>query len=351
MDKITLIPSAIVVKGHIAYMFSQYVNLLYLYDFEKKETRLLGSIPEEEFFMNDLCGKMLLYNDYIILVPLKAKKIWKYNLKTNEWHGIELRPMVSKNCFKFYQGLISGNKVVMIGCFYPSIVTLDLSSDKLEYHTEVFDFFSSCKSNDAFFRVDYAMVDRNIYLASCKTNVVAKINIDNYNCHFYEVGKKNNSYSGIAYDGENFWLSPRSSTTVVKWDGVESVYEFELSPTISSCRVNYMGIIAYQNAIIVPGYAAPTLQIVNDKLEIIDNKYNIYQCNDNIVISGFGDGDVIFKKVDGNFVKIKCSIGRDVFNEYIRKCLHKKIVINNNLVENRTIDLKYFIENFVSSRR
>ena len=351
MDKITLIPSAIVINDNIAYMFSQYVNLLYSYDLNKKETRLLSSIPEEEFFTVDLCAKMVLHSDYLVLVPLKAKKIWKYNLKTNEWHGIELKPLAPPDSLKFFQGIVYANKVMMTSCVYPSIVTLDLTSDSLEYHPEVCEYFSDYTEDKAFFRVDYVMKGNNVYLASCKTNVVVKINIDDYKCNFYEVGKKGNSYSGIAYDGKNFWLSPRKSLTIVKWDGIDGVEECNLPNGISSHIVNFLGVCVYKGNILLPGGYTDTLQLINkdfSMLECIAKKYNFFQSDCGEIRSCSLDGDVILEQSDVSVINFRCEISRSDFDEYLLlNSLNIKYPQSNYLYENKNVDLDLFCNYFV----
>lgn len=71
----------------------------------KKEFRLLTSIPDEEFLTDYLCAKMLYHNNDLVLIPLRSKKIWRYNLKTNTWSGVYLKPLISSDGLNFSRNI------------------------------------------------------------------------------------------------------------------------------------------------------------------------------------------------------------------------------------------------------
>mgnify|MGYP003359352554 CR=1 FL=1 len=110
----------------------------------------------------------------------------------------------------------------LIGSSYPAIIKLDVSKMKAEYIKEP--FIEKVKKmgelKDAFFRTHHAVRGEWLYLASCVDNTVLKFNLKTNEYKWLSIGSDDNKFSGIVYSLNDFWLSPRTTEKIIKWDGM-----------------------------------------------------------------------------------------------------------------------------------
>lgn len=121
------------------------------------------------------------------------------------------------------------------------------------------------------------MIDHYIYLASCIDNRVLIVDIDKDTFGWRTVGKNVYRYSGIAYDGEQFWLAPRKEGNVLVWDGADECREIKIPQRKNA---NYLGIIYYDGKFCMSGQSAcgnitidkNTGEIFTDSITYLANK-------------------------------------------------------------------------------
>ena len=71
------------------------------------------------------------------------------------------------------------------------------------------------------------------------TNKVVRLNLETKDFQLYSIGNNDAAFSGIAYDGEVFYLSPRRTDAVIVWDGKDKVREIDIDKYYTS-RGNFI---------------------------------------------------------------------------------------------------------------
>lgn len=210
------------------WIFTYKYNALCVLDMEKETVVYVSSIPGEELRKERLVSKMISYNNDIILLPMRANNINIYHVESNIWDKVEL-PVADGNYdlnYKFMEAVVYGQYLYMIGCSYPGIIQLDVAERKavkvLEYDLN----FSKNEISPIWVRSNYVQKERKLYLASCVSNEILKLDLDNFNSETVSLGNDKNRYSGIGLDHNGvFWLSPLFNTNIVKWDGADGYNE------------------------------------------------------------------------------------------------------------------------------
>jgi hypothetical protein len=72
--------------------------------------------------------------------------------------------------------------------------------------------------DDGYFLYPLLTDGHTCMLAACNGNAVVAFNTETLKSTVHEVGKRGYFYNGICFDGENYWLSPRHNTPIVKWN-------------------------------------------------------------------------------------------------------------------------------------
>lgn len=273
-----------VLVNNTAYFFSRYWNALYAANLETSKIELVGPMPEEDILAVRLCAGIMYHKEKLILVPMTAKKIWIYDLKKNSWQGIERKYMANEDSHKeIFRAVEYKNNLFLIGSSYPAIIRMDLDNYGLEYWKEPYDFLASVRNNnECYFRADHLLVNNQLFLASCLNSFVLRLNLDTFDFTWLQVGENGFRYSGITWDGENYWLSPRFGTPIVKWNGKNKTEYFTLPDGFNQNKYNFLGVQYDEGELIFPGMIHSHTIVINpdhsDNMEIRKEKYTFYRC-------------------------------------------------------------------------
>ncbi len=308
------------------YFFSRDWNGLYIADLKTKETKLIGIMPEENVLSKRLCVGITYYNEKLILIPMRAKKIWIYDLINGQWKGLKRKYIADGNSQnEIFRAVKYKDSLFLIGSNYPAIIQMDLNTYKLRYLTEPYDFLKPIKKEEeCYFRCDFLLENNQIILASCLTNFVLRVNLDTFDFMWYEVGEKNFRYSGISYDGENYWLSPRKGTSIVKWDGKERTEYFPLPKNLDSDKYNFLGVQYCNGKLIFPGMLQNKTLIIDssdtNNVEVYEGQYLFYKC--------FDEKRILLQSIDGVFqlreleqnieYSMYCKVQKENWIEYLK---------------------------------
>lgn len=237
-------------------------------DIGSQTVDFLDMLPEGGFTKYRLSSKISVWRNKLIFAPLRAEKIWIYDIEARAWHGIEIRQTQMKYMTdKFFQLLEYKDKLFMIGSNYPSIICMDAESEKLVYYDGVFDELKKLKdqNRDCFVRCDYVQMGSVFYMAACCSNKVLRFDMESCEYSWLSVGGEGNRYSGIAWDGEKFWLSPRLYSPVVIWDGGNNWKELSLGNAYNGGKYSFLGITALAGRMIMPGMQCEHTLIIDAK--------------------------------------------------------------------------------------
>lgn len=272
-------------------------NGIFRVDLINGEIKYVGILPNELYYKSRLCVKLIRIHEKIIFIPTNANNIWIYNRNSKEWSELPIKPITNaKDNHKFFQIVKYKEFIYLIGANYPAIIKLDTKTNEIKYIDDMFTKLKNKKEevSDVFFYISIVQKEEYLYLASCVSNEIFKFNMETYDYEVYEVGDSNNRYSGIAWDGNNFWLSPRVNNVVIKWDGNETYEEFILGDEFNRNIFNFHGIIYDGTNLIMPGLEKDATIYINpnnsDKIKIERKKYNFMKILDNSMLV-FQDSD------------------------------------------------------------
>lgn len=287
------------VVGDKIYFFSRDWNALCVTSLKTNETKFVSVMPGEKINAKRLCAGIIHYKNKLILIPMTAEKIWIYNLKNDQWKGLAREYMDGDSHHnEIFKAISYKGDLIFIGSNYPSIIRMNLETNELKYFNEPYTFLAPLKTEDqCYFRTDYFLNENQLLLASCLNNYVLRINLDSFDFEWCEVGERDFCYSGIAWDGKHYWLSPRRGTPIVKWDGKGGTEYINLPDGFDGTINNFLGVQYDNGKLIFPGMLQNKTIIIDpnnsDNMEICEGRYLFYKC--------FGDGGVVLQNYNGLF--------------------------------------------------
>jgi len=184
--------------------------------------KLIERIPEEYLFQRNLISCLLYVDNRIVMVPFMAKKIWLYDIRQGTWNGLSIYDSECQQ--KFLTAIVYAEKVFFIPYRYPGIIVLDLKDDQIEYIklNSKNDFSLPDK---LWYRKDIVRLENHLYMAHLSSDRVMHFDLDKMTYDWIDTPMKCEGFSGISWDGKDFWLSPnKSSDEIYRWNG-KSAYE------------------------------------------------------------------------------------------------------------------------------
>lgn len=212
-----------VLDGDRIWFSAQNFNSLFFMDIHTKEAKFVGKFPNEPYSGKRLYASMKLVKKKIYFIPFCAKSIAVYDIEKGEFSNIQIDETLIK-C-KLNVPLFMGveeykNYLFILPVFSKAIIRLNLLNDELQY---VQDWSIQAQkyifnSNDGYFRRQSVINGNKLIVPFCNANAVLELNCDMLQSKIYELGLQPRGYSGIYYDGEKYWLSPRTTGNLVIWN-------------------------------------------------------------------------------------------------------------------------------------
>lgn len=323
------------------------INLIFSLDMDNGKTELIDSIPEEDLFANRLSAKIVSWKQKLIFVPFNAKKICIYRKNTREWNGLPLKSVGNEDIpLKMFQAIPYQNKVFLIGSNYPAIVCIDAETEELTYFDKVYERLRGRRKElgDCYVRCDYVKINDCFYMASALNNKVLRFDMSNCQYSWIEVGNDINRYSGITWDGSNFWLAPRQNTAIVKWDGGKEVTEYPLPKGFEKECIHFLGAVYDGTQIIMPGIeGSKTISFTEAHAEtptVWPEQYSFYKrINDNYIVSQAVNGYLEVLDVNGKTERYLCATDKKIIDNTnhnrsasILNTMQKKPYIENQII-------------------
>ncbi len=242
---------AIVVRDAL-YFFGRDINALFQVSLSDGSISVVGTLPDEELREQRLCCKLVYYKNQIIVAPLKTKNIWFFSIDTGAWEKIEIDEYENNYARSYFRNIyVKDDRLLLWGGYYPGMVRINLTDYSVSYRMDLMNGKRGI-IKDLFFRSGPLKVRGKLYLASCVDNSVLIVDEDKLDCSWVEVGARHNRYSGIEWDGQYFWLSPRCDSAVVRWDGKGRVWEYEQPEDARFETVTYFGIVRIGDGFLIP---------------------------------------------------------------------------------------------------
>jgi hypothetical protein len=303
-------------------------NMLCAMNIISGEISILSRIPRYSIKKQRLGAKIVAYGEDLYLSPMSADDIWKYNIMTSEWKCFERSKLEKDICSgEMFQAVLYDNKIFFIGSLYPAIIVFDLKTEKLEYITEPYeDRIALCKEKkDCLFRSDYVLNKNMLLIASCISNEVFEFNLDTYEYRYIRIGDKEFTYSGIGYDGNYFYLSPRKHGPIVVFKEPDDykIIDVHFSKTEGEEDLPVLGgvLCDEREIIFYARFTDSSIRMAEDLNPIcFKAQYLFYKHIDEITtVSLQRDGELFIRYCDREF-HYKTCIDDKYFSAFFTKC-------------------------------
>lgn len=300
-----------VIVGNEMYMVAYSVNLIYRVDLETEALEIIGPLHDAPAGAMRVSACILSYNENLYFLPMNARWLSYLSADRKNWQSVEIE---DKGCMgRFFGGVIYNNQIHMIGSCYPAIVVIDLNTMRVEtLCTEIYDSLKNLQEehNDCYIRKDFAIVDSKLYVASCVSNHIIIYDLQKKCAEKKCVGCEGMRFSGIAYDGKNFWLSARNTMEFYKWNGITDELEVFVIEKGKSDECYLGGVVFDGKNIVLTGMKsefsyviAPTVNNVLHSITKIEQSFTFVKNHGEVNYCMTPEGIIEVRSVD-DFEKI-----------------------------------------------
>lgn len=175
-------------------------------------------IKFEDFpIKSGLYSSFLKIDNTILFSPGTAKEICEYNIETQECKKTPFKnPTEYANFghiaqYKNYAYLLPWN--------YSAILRYDLETGACKYYTDCLKELLECKTpgHDGLLG-DYCVRGQKLLLPSIQTNKILEFDMETEAYQYYTAGKESEGSAFIIENGDDYWLIPWKTRTIVKWN-------------------------------------------------------------------------------------------------------------------------------------
>lgn len=320
MSKVPLVTEDMVIVENNAYFFSFSFNGLYTMNMTEQNVHLCGSVPWEPLMRDYLFVTSAEVDGRIYLIPYLAHSIAVYNIETSEFTKIELKEELLTIDGLFLAVEKVEKDLFLFGAKAPYIVKLDTVTNKMTYlqdwHRGVAPFIFD--ETRAFFWRQVVALENKFYIPFCNANSILEFDINTLESTLHVIGEEAIGYSGICFDGKNFWCSPETKQDcILRWNR-----ETDEKRYVSSEENDiYYGIVYHNNQV------KPILGSIHNFAKRIGNDMIYFEKNGNTVV------------IEGKKIQKKFRLLVDSAEIPLKEILMEKVK-----QETTGIPLKVFIE-------
>lgn len=216
-----------IVYGYEVWSYSLKFNYLIATDMETKQVTFCQKVPYENQGKERLFASMKEVDGKIYLIPFYAKKMLVFDIEKKEFGEIKIDETVFKNAKNgpYFMGVESYENYLYI---FPAhcrvILRLDTTTSQIEYiagwEQKIEDIIF--EKNDGYFRRQVVEVDGRFFVPFCTANAVLELDCITMKYQIHLLGQQKIGYSGICFDGKEFWLSARTGDNIIKWNPIEN---------------------------------------------------------------------------------------------------------------------------------
>jgi len=231
--------------GAYLWFVDENINALFKIPKNTLVPEYMGTFPSEKPIGASLVRQAVILDDIIYFAPLNAEHILAFSKKSGDFFHIPFKSALQKeNSAMNYSGAVAYGKYVYFTPFrQANIMRLDTETHEIQFFTEWLKLFSTSAESmpDVYSLMPLPMGEDSFLLPMCFTNAVLEFNMKTNSSVLHQVGDKENAYSGICYDGEQYWLTPRHNTAIVKWNPRNGQYQpFQFSSIAASTNTRYL---------------------------------------------------------------------------------------------------------------
>ena len=214
--------------GENILFFSRELNGLFCIGKKTQKMSYIGSIR------NDCTNGKLLFTELanageiIIFAPRESEVVALYDMEKKVFDEIPLIDEIKKKQSKFLNVTVIDDCAYFVGWRIPYIAKLNISTHEIYYRVidELKNGYENAVQNDELGLLNQYVSSKcavkndvnNIFIACAFANTVIEVSPDLNVVNSYMVGdRKGLGFSGICYDGQNYWLFPLVGNILIRW--------------------------------------------------------------------------------------------------------------------------------------
>jgi hypothetical protein len=212
-------------------------NAFFKVNIKSQQVNFIDHFPGERLDEYNLYHSMVQWGEEIYFAPARAKEMAIFNPHDNSFRKVAIPEPSIKTGYKESQVKFNsiysfGKFIYLIGYCYPAILQYDPIEGSFK---QFFDWLPEIerlriinKKDDNTYLYGAILVGEELLAVSATANAIVAFNMSTCSSTVYEVGEKGGTFSGICFDGRNYWLSPHDGSIVVRWNretGESKCYE------------------------------------------------------------------------------------------------------------------------------
>ncbi len=332
-----------IVVDTLVYAICRDMAFIYVFDMISERVIDLITLPDEDVFLKQSSRRLLKYEKNIVVVPYNAKYVYVYDLERNKWIK-KIECCDSKIEGKYIEAFLLDNKIFLIGAFAKNIVIINTDQWTVEEIPGVFDRFENVK--DLFCRNCHVLIGEKIFIPIAVANNVLIIDSNSYEYKYVEVGNEKTGFSGITFDENYFWLTPRKDGALLKVDKDFNAKNIKLPFVLEQNQCNFGGVYFINGRVILQGFEgvySAEVNVYNEEISFDTSQYFFYKVlPDNRIICQLKNGNVkLVSMCEEKVFRIFIDMGN--YNELIKKGIEDSVIKGELLYENQYYGLKQLL--------
>ncbi len=299
--------------GEHFWFTAYHFNALFKMDKRSWKAEYMGSFPGEKPAGHRLYIFITAHSGKLYFAPGSAEEIASYDTATGVFakiclDGQKLHPTTEQpRVIKFGTAIPYKEWLFFVGYSYPAFVRYNTVTGQLDSFSDwikKIDAFTNGQIK-TFFHRGITVNGSCFAVPACETNAVVFFDMDKCVSNTYEAGSKRCGYSGICYDGKEYWLSPLHDGPIVKWNPDTKVNkEYDSFPNNYVCGQYSFLDIAYvkDHAWLLPIYANMAVKIDGQTEEIAVAEEFQPECRYEKSGRGLLAGNYILSEVIGDVI-------------------------------------------------
>ncbi|WP_221796741.1 hypothetical protein [Paenibacillus typhae] len=154
----------------------------------------------------------------LVMLPYHASEICEYNMEEKVFTTKPFKqPLIRNN---FDRMIRYKDYLFFKPVSYPAVVRYSIKNGEMNYYSDCLDTFKGYREteDEVMFIGEASIRGQRMLMASAKVNQVLEFDMETGASQIHHVGPNNANYCGMEFDGENYWLIPNESRSIIRWN-------------------------------------------------------------------------------------------------------------------------------------